>query len=83
MVLQRDPSGDGWRHTNSIEGVATRFARKRRLSDQAVRGILDDIRLCAGGVSLHAITRTLGVEGWQYLASGEVGRCRRQGGGRI
>ena len=72
MVLQRDPSGDGWRHTNSIEGVATRFARKRRLSDQAVRGMLDDIRLCAGGVSLHAITRTVGGEGWQYLANGEV-----------
>ena len=30
--------------------------------------MLDDIRLCAGGVSLHAITRTVGAEGWQDLA---------------
>ena len=34
--------------------------------------MVDDIRPCAGGVSLHAITRTVGAEEWQYLASGEV-----------
>ena len=27
-VLQRDPSGDGWMHTNNIEGVAPRYGRK-------------------------------------------------------
>ena len=28
-VLQRDPSGDGWMHTNSIQGLAPRHGRRR------------------------------------------------------
>ena len=66
-VLQRDPSGDGWMHTNSIEGVAPRYGRKRRLSDEAVQEVLEDIRRDAGGVALHAIARAVGAEGRQYL----------------
>jgi hypothetical protein len=66
-VLQRDPSGDGWMHTNSIEGVAPRYGRRRRLSDEAVQEVLEDIRRHAGGVALHAITRAVGAEGRQYL----------------
>ena len=66
-VLQRDPSGDGWMHTNSIEGVAPRYGRRRRLSDEAVQEVLEDIRRDAGGVALHAITRAVGAEGRQYL----------------
>ena len=66
-VLQRDPSGDGWMHTNSIEGVEPRNGRRRRLSVEAVQEVLDDIRLHAGDVALHAITRTVGSEGRQYL----------------
>ena len=53
--------GDGCRHTDNIEDVATRFGRKRRLSDQEVRVMLDDIRLWAGG-----------AKGWPYLASAEL-----------
>ena len=34
--------------------------------------MLDDIRLWAGGVSLHAITHTVGAKGWPYLASAEL-----------
>ena len=56
-VLQRDPSGDGWMHTNSIEGVAPRYGRRRRLSDAAVHEVLEDIWRDARGVALHAITR--------------------------
>ena len=52
--------------------MAPRYGRKRRLSDEAVQEMLDDIQRYAGGVSLHVITRTVGAEGWQYLASGEV-----------
>ena len=66
-VLQRDPSGDGWMHTHSIEGVALRYGRRRRLSDEAVQEVLEDIRRDAGGVALHAITRAVGAEGRQYL----------------
>ena len=66
-VLQRDPSGDGWMHTNSIEGVAPRYGRKRWLSDEAVQEVLEDIRRDAGGVALHAITRAVGPEGRQHL----------------
>ena len=34
--------------------------------------MFDDIRLWAGGVSLHAITHNVGAKGWPYLASGEL-----------
>ena len=66
-VLQRDPSGDGWMHTNSIEGVGPRYGRRRRLSEEAVQEVLEDIRRYAGGLALHAITRAVGTEGRQYL----------------
>ena len=59
-VLQRDPSGDGWMHTNSVEGVALRYGPKRRLSDEAVQAVLDDISRDAGSRALHAITRAVG-----------------------
>ncbi len=54
-------------HTNSIEGVAPRYGRRRCLSDEAVQEVLEDIRRDAGGVALHAITRAVGAEGRQYL----------------
>ena len=66
-VLQRDPSRDGWMHTNSIEGMAPRYGRRRRLSDEVVQEVLDGIRRDAGGVALHAITRAVGAEGRQFL----------------
>jgi hypothetical protein len=66
-VLQRDPSRDGWMHTNSIEGMAPRYGRRRRLSDEVVQEVLDDIQRDAGGVALHAITRAVGAEGRQFL----------------
>ena len=83
-VLQRDPSGDGWMHTNSIEGVAPRYGRRRRLSDAAVHEVLEDIWRDARGVALHAITRAVGAEGRQYLeregwrasAPAESEKCR-------
>ena len=66
-ALQRDPSGDGWMHTNSIEGVAPRYGRRRGLSDEAVREVLEDLRRDAGDLALHAITHAVGAEGRQYL----------------
>ena len=66
-VLQRDPSGDGWMHTNSIEGLAPRHGRRRRLSDPEVEEVLQDIRSHAGGVALHPIICSVGDEGRQYL----------------
>jgi uncharacterized membrane protein len=33
-VLQRDPSGDGWMHTNSIEGVGPRYQSWESLHDK-------------------------------------------------
>ena len=68
-VLQRDPSGDGWMHTNSIEGPARRHGRSRRLSDQQVEEVLQDIRRNVGGVALHPISHSVGDEGRQYLES--------------
>ena len=44
-----------------------RYGRRRRLSDEAVQEVLEDIRRDAGGVALHAITRAVGDEGRQYL----------------
>ena len=44
-----------------------RYGRRRRLSDEAVQEVLEDIRRDAGGVALHAITRAVGAEGRQYL----------------
>ena len=66
-VLQRDPSGDGWMHTNSIEGAGLRHGRRRQLSDGEVEEVLHDIWRDAGTVTLHAITRSVGAEGRQYL----------------
>ena len=71
-------------HTNSIEGVAPRYGRRRRLSDEAVEEVLEDIRRDAGGVALHAITRAVGAEGrqyleregWRALAPAESEKCR-------
>ena len=54
-------------HTNSIEGLAPRHGRRRRLSDQDVKEVLQDIRSHAGGVALHPIIRSVGDEGRQYL----------------
>ena len=69
-VLQQDPEGVGWMHTNSIEGEAPRHGRRRRLSDEAVEEVLEDIRLDArGDVALHVITRDAGAEGRRYLES--------------
>ena len=73
-VLQRDPSGDGWMHTNSIEGVALRCGRRRRLSDEAVQEVLEDIRRDAGGVALHAIARAVGADGATALGKGRMAR---------
>ena len=39
-TLRCNPAGDGWIHTNSIEGVAPRYGRKRRLSDEGVPVVL-------------------------------------------
>ena len=36
-VLQRDPSGEGWMHTNSIPGMSLSSGRRRRLLDQDVK----------------------------------------------
>ena len=66
-ALQRDPSGDGWMHTNNIEGLAPRHGRRRRLSDPEVEEVLQDIRSHAGGVALHPIICSVGDEGRQYL----------------
>ncbi len=66
-VVQRDPSGDGWMHTNSIEGVGPMYGRMRRLSDKSVQQLLEDTRWNAGDVALHAITRAVCAEGRQYL----------------
>ena len=54
-------------HTNSIEGLAPRHGRRRRLSDPEVEEVLQDIRSHAGGVALHPIIRSVGDEGRQYL----------------
>ena len=54
-------------HTNSIEGVAFSHGRKRRLLDEGVREVLEDIAGRAGGVALHAITHDVGAEGRQFL----------------
>ena len=62
-VLQRDPSGEGWMHTNTIEGLALSHGRRRRLVDAGVREMLEDIEGRAGGVVLHAITHVVGAEG--------------------
>ena len=47
--------------------MAPRYGRRRRLPDEAVREVLEDIRRNAGGVALLAITRAVGAEGRQYL----------------
>ena len=78
-VLQRDPSGDGWMHTNSVEGPGARHGRRRGLSVQAVEDVLADIAAHAGRVSLHAITGAqhddgrhyLEAEGWRAMACAE------------
>ena len=82
-VLQRDPSGDGWMHTNSIEGAELRHGRRRRLSDNEVEEVLQDIRRVAGAVALHPIMRSSSTEGSQYLEKGRLaghGACRHRGG---
>ena len=55
-VLQRDPSGDGWMHTNSIEGAKKFHGRKRQLSDGEVHDVLADIYRATGDYALHVIT---------------------------
>ena len=74
-VLQPDPSGEGWMHTNSIEGARPKCGRKRRLRDNEVDGILRDIRREAGDCALHVIApcasdghRYLEVEGFRAMA---------------
>ena len=66
-VLQPDPSGKGWMHTNSIVGLSPRHGRKRWLSDEGVREVLEDIQRHAGGVALHAITQVVAAEGHRFL----------------
>ena len=82
-ALQRDPSGNGWMHTNRIEGTAPRHGRRRQLSDNEVEEVLQDIRRVAGAVALHPIRRSSGTEGSQYLEREGLaghGACRHRGG---
>ena len=55
-VLQADPSGDGWMHTNSIRGPGPVHGRRRRLAEGDVDALLDAIRAESGAVTLHALT---------------------------
>ena len=66
-VLQRDPSGDGWMHTNSIEGDELHHRRRRHLSETEVEKVLQNVRRAAGAVALHPIMHSSGTQGSQYL----------------
>ena len=59
-VLQADPSGDGWMHTNSIRGPGPVHGRRRRLAEGDVDALLDAIRAESGAVTLHALTPCAG-----------------------
>ena len=55
-VLQCDPSGAGWMHTNSIEGPGLAQGRRRHLSEADVDALPEAIRAQSGDVALHALT---------------------------
>ena len=50
-VLQADPSGDGWMHTNSIRGPGPVHGRRRRLAEGDVHALLDAILAETGSLS--------------------------------
>ena len=66
-ILQRDPSGNGWMHTNSVEGEGLRYGRRRYLSSHEVSKVLRDIHIAAEDYALHAITHAAGAQGRQFL----------------
>ena len=68
-ILQRDPSGNGWMHTNSFEGEGLRYGRRRCLSSHEVSEVLLDIHIAAGRVALHAIAHAVGAQGREFLAA--------------
>ena len=55
-VLQPDPSGHGWMHTNSITGPGLAHVRRRRIAEGGVDALLEAIRAQSGAVELHALT---------------------------
>ena len=65
-VLQRDSSGEGWMHTNSIEGEGASCGRRRRLSNADVCEILAAVVAKSGAVSLHKVSRSQ-TQGQHFL----------------
>ena len=53
-------------------GRGAEVRSQRRLSDEAVQEVLEDIRRDAGGVSLHALKRAVGADGATVLGKGRM-----------
>ena len=67
-VLRQAADGETWVHCNSItQGRGRRYGRTQGMTCEDVGMLLAELQQCAGGCTLHRITRADGAQGAYYL----------------
>ena len=67
-VLRQAADGETWVHCNSItQGRGRRHGRTQGMTCADVEMLLAEVQQCAGGCTLHRITRAAGAQGAHYL----------------